>query len=212
MIVTFLTGQRPHLLRRTLGSLRRNQPGILENNHCLVLHNGGDARTGRVLNLYRDYIDQVVTTPELEGIGPASSLLFQHAAEHDDDYLLHLEDDWEAGHGDWLPLATQLLDDVFQVRLRHTSQKVLTRHMVTRAPLRWEDHDEYRITADAHYTSNPALIRLADIGKGYPAVGERDAQRQFWDAGCRTVAQIVPGIWKHIGGGAESLRKRVEGS
>jgi hypothetical protein len=50
------------------------------------------------------------------------------------------------------------------------------------------------------------LIQLADVKYGWPADGERDAQRKFWEAGKRQIAQLIPGVWRHIGGG-HSLHK-----
>jgi hypothetical protein len=202
MLITLLTGRRPLLLARTLDSLRGVDLGEF---FMLVLHNGADRPTAEVLEAHRDRIDLVITTPQFLDIGEASSLLFKHAQEMDMEYLLHLEDDWEAGPFDLhLPLAQVLLDRVFQVRLRYHKQKVLKDHMVTGRPIKWVGHPGYRITNDAHYTLNPALIRLSDIGKGFPALDEKDAQRRFWVAGCRQVAQL-PGVWRHIGGGL-SLR------
>jgi len=207
LVVTLLTGLRPDLLTRTLESVRVHHPHILEDAFVLVLHNGGDLPTTQVLDQHRDVIDLVVTTP-FQTIGPSVSSLFRHALEVDADLLLHLEDDWQAYPSDpWLAEAVDLLEaGVFQVRLRHYTERVLTRHMVTGKPIRWRTKADYRITDDAHYTLNPSLMRLADVKAGWPATSERDAQDQFWQAGLRKVAQ-VQGLFRHIGG-ADSLRLR----
>lgn len=209
LVVTLLTGDRPELLERTLDSVRTHHEWLLEDAFVLVFHNGGDISTSEVLDLHRDVVDLVVTTPTLEPIGPAVSSLFRHALEVDADLLLHLEDDWQAGPCDpWLAEAVGLLEDgVFQVRLRHYTEQVLTRHMVTGKPIHWRTKADYRITDDAHYTLNPSLIRLKDVSVGWPASSERGAQDHFWQAGLRRVAQ-VQGMFRHIGG-ADSLRRRV---
>lgn len=208
MIVTLLTGRRPLLLARTLESLRQYHPEILEN-FTLVLHNGGDRPTAEVLEQHRDVLDLIVTSEFLD-IGPAVSLLFRHALEVGEEHLLHLEDDWEATDADpFLSVAEAMLDDVFQVRLRWWRETTLPTHMVTGRRINWTGRPGNRITNDAHYTLNPSLIRLADVPKGFPATSEQDAQRRFWEAGCRKVAQL-PGTWKHIG--TDSLRRRVAAS
>lgn len=208
LIVTILTGERPELLARTLDAVRTHHGFLLEDAFVLVLHNGGDLPTSEVLELHRDVIDLVVTS-HFQKVGPSASLLFRHAVEVDADLLLHLEDDWEATPSEpWLSEAVELLEDgVFQVRLRHYAEQVLTRHMVTGKPIRWRTKADYRITDDAHYTLNPSLMRLKDISRGWPAMGENDAQDKFWHHGCRRVAQ-VNGIFHHIGG-RDSLRRRV---
>lgn len=210
LIVTLLTGRRPVLLERTLSSLRAHHKPLIEDGFMLVLHNGGDPETGDVLKRFKDLIDLTVVTQYLLPIGPAVSLLFDHAQEVEGEYLLHLEDDWEATEGDWYGQAARLLDDgTFQVRLRKADERVLPTHMVHKRPLRWTIWPEgYRTSPDAHYTLNPSLIRMENVAQGWPAGSEREAQKKFWKAGYRSVAQLVPGIWSHTGE-AQSLRKLV---
>lgn len=210
LLITLLTGRRPVLLDRTLVALAATQKPLIEDGFVLILHNGGDPETGDVLKRHADLIDLTIVTQYLLPIGPAVSLLFDHAREVEAEYLLHLEDDWEAEPGPWYDQAARLLDDgTFQVRLRHVDERVLPTHMVHKRPLRWTIWpDGYRTSPDAHYTLNPSLIRLADVGKGWPAGSEREAQKRFWKAGYRKVAQLVPGIWRHTGA-VHSLRKLV---
>lgn len=212
LLVTILTGSRPLLLERTLASLAAHHGPLIEDAEMLVLHNGGDSATSQILDRYLDVLGDVASitvTPTLFGIGEAASYLFGLAVQTDADFLLHLEDDWEAYPGDWYSQAVGLLEDgAFQVRLRRSVEHSLPRHMVTKRPIRWHTGSHHRYTGDAHYTLNPSLIRLADLKKGWPASGEQDAQRKFWEAGCRQVAQLVPGIWSHIGE-EDSLRRRV---
>lgn len=207
LVVTCLTGRRPHLLERTLASVEAHQP-VLADAWWLVCHNGGDDATWDVLQQHRNLLSQVVVTPHFMPVGQAASFLFHIALETKQVLLFHLEDDWEAEPSDWLVEAGELLQKgAFQVRVRHHEERVLTRHMVTNRRLNWKDHGWYRVTGDAHYTLNPSLLFLDDLRLGFPATSERDAQRKFWNAGRRRVAQLVPGVWRHIGEGAESLRR-----
>lgn len=205
LLVTVLTGKRPKLLERTLRSVEERHPELAAA-RWLVLHNGGDRETSEVL--LRSQIPlQIETSPTFLDIGMATSLLFRRAQTIDAETLLHLEDDWVADPGDFLSKGLALLDDVFQVRLRRVTEKVLRIHMVTHKPIVWKPVAGAWLTSDAHYTMNPSLIRLADLRHGFPATGEQHAQRKFHKAGKRKVAQILPGIFCHIGG-FESLRKR----
>lgn len=207
LLVTCLTGKRPHLLDRTLSSVEAHQP-VLADAYWLVCHNGGDDPTWDVLRKHRDLLNQVVVTPHFMPVGQAASFLFYQVEWAKQIYVLHLEDDWEAEPGDWLIEAGKLLQKgMFQVRLRHHEEQVLPRHMVTNRRLKWEDHGWCRVTTDAHYTLNPSLMFRDDLRLGFPSSSERDAQRKFWEADRRQVAQLVPGVWRHIGEGAESLRR-----
>lgn len=204
-LITLLTGKRPKLLERTLDSVKKNQPELLKAT-WLVLHNGGDRETSEVL-LDSGIPLEIETSESFLDIGLATSLLFRLASSWKREYLLHLEDDWEASLGIFLPRAKELLEEAFQVRLRKASEKVLTRHMVTGRQLHWKPGFGAWLSTDAHYTLNPSLIRLGDLRFGFPASSEQHAQRKFHKAGKRKVAQILPGIFSHTGG-SESLRKR----
>ena len=207
LVVTCLTGRRPHLLERTLASVEAHQP-VLADALWLVCHNGGDDATRDVLRKHRGLIGQVVVTPYFMPVGQAASFLFHHALQMDQVFLFHLEDDWEAEPGDWLMEAGELLENgAFQVRVRHHGEPVLAQHMVTNRRLDWKDHGWCQVSDDAHYTLNPSLLFRDDLRLGFPATSERAAQRKFWNAGRRRVAQLVPGVWRHIGEGAESLRR-----
>jgi hypothetical protein len=123
----------------------------------LALNNGGDWPTWEVLERFDDLIDLTVATQKLLPIGESVSYLFKIAQELETEYLLHLEDDWEAGPGEWYDQAARLLDGgIFQVRLRQADERVLPNHMVSKHPLRWTIWpDGYRTSPDAHYTLNP---------------------------------------------------------
>lgn len=197
LLVTLLTGRRPDLLQRTLAAVADHQPELLQAD-WLVLHNGADRDTAAVLKAAA--LPSVVDTSKLFlNIGQATTRLFAQAVEADADFLLHLEDDWEAGPGPVLPRAVELLDDVFQIRLRRASERVLQRHMVTTRVIPWRPAVGARVASEAHYTLNPSLIRLQDLRFGFPASSERDAQRNFHRAGKRRVAQLIPGVFAHIG-------------
>lgn len=209
VVVTVLTGGRPELLAATLTSVREHADGLLDTAHVFVLNNGNDQPTTEVLARHRDVIDQVVTSDTVRHVGPATSLLARAAGRAGRTWWLHLEDDWIAHPaGDWLAEAMALFAieaRVVQVRLRLAAEPVLARHMVTREPIRWREMSGYRIAADAHWTNNPALMRATDAAAAWPADGERDAQRRWWNSGHRTVGQLVPGVFEH-GGGGQSLR------
>jgi predicted O-methyltransferase YrrM len=208
---TVLTGRRPDLLDQTLHRMQAVSPGLLMRSHLTVLHNGGDAETAAVLSKYTSVIDEVITTSKLLDIGQATSRLAEHARASGRRYWFHLEDDWclLPVDPDWLSRAQTILHtrpNIAQVRLRHHAEPVLSRHMVTGRPLNWTTYAGYRMTADAHYTVNPSLIRVKDIEKVWPATGERDAQQRAHRAGLRSVAQLLPGVFVHTGGTA-SLRE-----
>lgn len=211
VVVTLLTGRRPAHLDLTLSRLQDAAPGFLSRAHVLALHNGGDAETKEVLAKYRNVIDQSLTSSTLFGIGEATSTLARWAEMSDRKYWLHLEDDWAMipTTPDWLAQAQRILHtrrDVYQVRLRHTHERTLAKHMVTGRPMHWYDHGSFHLARDVHYTLNPALMRVSDIGKVWPAAGERDAQKRAHAGRLRQVARLTPGVFAHTGDDA-SLRE-----
>ena len=214
VVVTLLTGRRPELLTATLDGLRFNAPGLLESAHVVALHNGDDGSdddTITELELVGEHVDEWLTSEELWPVGPATSQLAARVPQAGRAYWLHLEDDWRATgrHPGWLDQARELLatdPGLAQVRLRRSDERVLTRHMVTREPLRWTDRGSYRRAPDAHWTNNPALVRAEDAVIAWPADGERAAQRRWYAAGRHATAQLVPGEFKHLGEGASLWR------
>lgn len=216
LVVTILTGGRPGLLASTLDSLRAAcPPGTLDRALVLARVNGGDAASVAVLDQHRDFIDAVHVGP-WEDVGPATSACAEDAQHSGRRFWLHLEDDWTA-HPDpgWLDRAAAILDahpDVGQVRLRLAAERVLSRHMHTRRPIRWQTRDGWK-AAEAHLTFNPSLMRTADIAGTWPSDSERDAQAKRWKAGPRGVAQLVPGVFAHAGEGRTAHgRALVEGN
>lgn len=212
-VVTVLTGRRPSLLEGMLASTRDHHPGLLDTAHVEVLVNGGDTETRHVVERHADAVDRVQATEDLEPIGSAMSLLAERAVASGRRFWIHLEDDWEAlpADGAWLDVARAVLDGdehVGQVRLRRDDNRVLSRHMVTGRPLRWEDRAGWRRTGDAHLTFNPSLLRTSDIGRAWPCDSERHAQARWHDSGPRAVGQLMPGVWTHAGEG-RSLRLEV---
>lgn len=212
--VTLLTGRRPELLEETLRRMQICMPGLLRRAHVTVLHNGGDEPTAKILSEYQDLIDTAWTTSTLLDIGAATSMLACGATLSRRKYWLHLEDDWSVLPltPDWLSQAQTILHTrphVFQVRLRHSSEFTLARHMVTARPLRWSAHTGFRLSPDAHYTNNPSLVRVRDIGKIWPATGEKDAQQRAHRSGLRGVAQLTPGVFIHTGE-KNSLRRETK--
>lgn len=211
LVISVLTGLRPNMLERTLKALRAFHGPLIESAYTVALHNGGDEETAEILKANQDMFNMTVVSPTFMDLGEATSTLFGMAVERGK-YLLHIEDDWEAQPGEWYDQAKALLEDnVFQVRLRRYEEPVLVQHMVTKKRIVWDKGDLFHYTKDAHYTLNPSLVRMVNIAKGWPSLNERQAQQKLWRAKKRKVAQLVPGIFSHIGG-EDSLRKKVEKS
>jgi glycosyltransferase involved in cell wall biosynthesis/predicted O-methyltransferase YrrM len=209
LAIGVLTGGRPDLLERTLGSLAALAPQAVTQAHVLVFVNGRDGETeAHVRSL--PFVDRVVLEPNRLSVGRATSrLMTELAATRGVNVVLHLEDDWAActlADG-WLERGMRILGTdrrVGQVRLRHRSDRVLRRHMITRHPVSWKaDGDILRARA-AHFTFNPSLIRSAEVARFFPVADETAAQRRFLRAGLATV-QLSPGVFRHIGAG-RSLR------
>lgn len=202
LVVTILTGGRPGLLAETLYALTFVTPGVLDKSEVHAVVNGGDQASLDVLKEYP--VDAVWPGPWLD-VGPATSHCAALALRTGRRFWLHLEDDWTA-HPDpgWLDRAAGILDghpDVGQVRLRLAAERVLSRHMHTRRPIRWVTSDGFKYSPDAHLTFNPCLMRTADVAGTWPSDSERDAQAKRWRSGPRGVAQLVPGVFAHAGEG-----------
>lgn len=204
LIVTILTGRRPHLLEQTLKSTLI-KIWFPVGTTVIAFNNGNDPLTQVVLN---GWLGRVKHSTDWLSIGEATSACAKLALTLSWDYWLHLEDDWEclASPEGWLDESIALLASgkVDQIRLRDASEKVLKKHMVTGAPIRWKKEGNFDI-GEAHLTFNPFLMRVSDISDAFPCEGERDAQRKWLAAGHKMVAQHHPGLFRHIGGG-ESLR------
>ncbi|MFM8358976.1 MAG: glycosyltransferase [Verrucomicrobiota bacterium] len=214
LLLTLLTGQRPHLLRQTLTALRAALGNRLDRLPGIVLVNGGDPPTHAVLEESGIAWERLEHRGALLPIGPATSRLHQRALSLSHTrFILHLEDDWEAHGGgpDWLDQAAHLLDAepaLGQVRLRCHSERTLSRHMITGRPIQWRPHGTWWAAASAHFTFNPSLVRAADAARIYPADDETAAQRHFLHLGLGT-AQLAPGVFRHLGGQC-SLRVRTQ--
>ena len=204
-----LTGGRPHLLRLTLDSFAAAAPRVLRDSYVRVHVNGHDPASEEYVRGL-DFVDHVAVSRRRLPVGPATSrLMTETAAARGVRYVLHLEDDWAAGTlaTGWLRRGLEVLrsePDIGQVRLRHRSDPVLARHMITQQPIVWEPDGPVLRSPSAHFTFNPSLIRAKDLDRLFPCDGERAAQQAFVRAGLRS-AQLSPGVFRHIGGGA-SLR------
>jgi hypothetical protein len=204
LAVTILTGGRPDLFRRTIESLVQSAPELLADSHVVVMVNGADdeteAHVGALPFVDRVLFHRVRRLP----VGVSTSRLMAEAAERlSARYLLHLEDDWATSTLDesWLERACAILrtqPHIGQVRLRHRSQQVLQRHMVSGAPIRWEQEDGFLWARSAHFTFNPSLLRPKDLSRIFPCRDEADAQRRFLQTGFGT-AQLSPGVFRHLG-------------
>ena len=219
--VTVLTGARPALLERTLASVEATAPGLLGTAHVTVLRHSGDQGTAGVIYAHRAVIDEVLEVGDPPMIGDAWTTLMGSALAAGRRWVLHLEDDWESVtfHASWLDHARRVLadrGDVTQVKARHRREWVLPHHMVTREPLVWHPDAAHRcLVADAHWTFNPALMRCADVAEvlaGGSGDHEKAVQRLAHRLGYRGCAQLLPGVFAHIGGvtgGPDSVRHRT---
>ena len=213
-VLTFATGLRPQLLHATLASLLACQPELVRQAHVIVLHNGLDAETGDVLDLFSEHIDEVLTSHELVPDGVANTWLASAALATGREYWVSIEDDWESMgfERDWYQKAVSILNDnprVSQVRLRLASEKVLADHMVTGQRIEWRNRIGYKLTSDAHRTQNPAVQWTRHARHAYPAASEREMQRHWRAAGLKGVAQLEPGEFRHLGEGDASLNRRM---
>jgi glycosyltransferase involved in cell wall biosynthesis len=202
--VSILTGGRLDLLRRTLRTLDQSQPGMLEAAHVVALVHCHDPRTSAYLDSLPFVDRRIAVRGRPLGTGPATSRLLQHLAGRSSvEHVLHLEDDWATCtlDGSWLRRARAVLDcdpAIGQVRLRHRSDPVLGYHMVTRAPIVWEQGDGVLRSRSAHFTFNPSLLRTRDLARFLQCGSELEAQRRFLRTSLG-VAQLAPGTFRHIG-------------
>lgn len=214
--LTILTGRRPRALATLLDSLRAEAPGLLETAGVMIMHNGGAAGDDP---LTAELINQVAAakleTSSLYGIGRATSLLERATRQSGRKFWLHLEDDWRLATLDpgWLGQAKLALTapGVAQVRLRHASEPVLGKHMVTGKPITWGGAETLPMlqSPDAHLTFNPFLTVVGRLTPAFPCSDEGDMQRRAHALNHRKVVQLYPGAFVHTGGssgGAASLR------
>ena len=187
-----------------------------KSSHVIIYLNGIDAETRRYCEQL-EFVDQLeyndTTTPE--PIGDAVSRLVDWIPR-ESVFHLHLEDDWECQAPDlqFLLDAMTILETepkVGQVRMRLASERVLSHHMLTHVSAPWKTREagglSYEV-ARLHFTFNPSLVRTRDLARIYPANHEKTAARRYMRH-FPLVAQLVPGVFKHIGGGDQSLRVKL---
>jgi glycosyltransferase involved in cell wall biosynthesis len=205
LVISVLCGMRATLIEDTLESFPKQ---LLRDAHVMLIHNGADEATGKVVERFSSSIDHLIVNEELLSIGDNCQIAAEYAQKSGFKYWFHLEDDWAYDtfdHG-WLDTAKEALEDpeIAQVRLRHVGQTVLTRHMVDNKRIVWTPHRRW-LTAEAHLTTNPSLVRTSDSAKMWPAEGEKAMQKKALRAGMSKVAQLYPGAFHHTGDG-QSLR------
>ena len=224
LAITILTGNRPALLKRTLLSIEERCPTLVAESHAVVLVNGADPQTLKIVERTKWLKDVHVRQnegQEIAPIGTAISELMARVPEHVE-HVLHLEDDWEflGTSNAFYERAKWILrrhPEVGQVRLRrHVSQSVVGQrtsryHMVTKRLIHWRTNRaslgfDYEI-GDAHLTFNPTLVRRPMLDTLFPCEGERDAASKFLSTRSM-VAQLLPGEFRHIGD-KDSLRERL---
>lgn len=203
--IGLLTGDRLPLLRRTIESLLELHDGfVLRSSTVIVLINGDDPET----QFYVEQLPFVAAclhhTGSVLPVGTATSVLMDFLEQQQGiSHILHLEDDWipELIAPNWLADAHRILSEhpqVGQVRLRHTREKVLSYHMITRQPIRWQTKEGFLLSPSAHFTFNPSLIRAQDVLDLFPCQTESEAQQLYLASGWAS-AQLVPGVFVHIG-------------
>jgi len=200
LVVAVLTGLRPALLRRTLDSFALHHPDVWDAAARVVHHNTGDRDTAEVLDRYE--WDVRNTVHDLLPIGEASQRLGCAVRQVDASYVLRLEDDWQSHPGAWLEDAKQLLEQTDQVRL--WKGKTSRRCLVCRRPLSWSRAGKHLVSGHAHYTHTPSLMKTGTFLRLFPYKDEREAMQKFHG---RPVAVHVPGVFTHLGGGQESLKR-----
>lgn len=209
LTLAILTGMRPHLLRQTLEGL---PDGMLDSAHVVVMHNGADTATTAVLDEFEPDL-RLTNLDGLWPIGKASSHLLATAKAEKRPFTLYLQDDWLCRHdGDWLADAVRVLDNdprIGQVRLRLAAEKTYINHTsVYKRKIQWTHLNGHRISYEADWTLNPFITRTDDLLVSF--TDEKDAMRQFHEVSDQIVAQLVPGVFTHIGGKGQSLRVRAE--
>lgn len=199
LTIAVLTGRRPELLQQTLDSFVEHHSHIWDDARRTVFHNSGDVETAEVLDRYV-WHDRRIHEGGLLPIGEASQVL---AGQVDSEYVLRLEDDWQACPVDWWDDAVALLDVAGQVRLRGSSEKVSPKCQSCRQPLNWQQHGKHRVSDHGHYTHNPSLMRTKDFLALFPYQNERVAGRRYHG---KPIAQHQPGVFTHLGGDGRSLK------
>jgi len=217
LVITILTGRRLPLLQDTVAGMTRCDPNILRRAHVIAYLNGKDPKTKSWLSGQK-WIDNLIyrSTDKPEPIGNAVSRLAALVTEVPQArYTLHLEDDWRcvAPHGGFLLDAEAILKTnprIGQVRMRSVYETVLGHHMITGRKAPWRQATVAGVkckVAGLHYTFNPALVRVEDLDKIYPANHENVAAKKYMRH-FPLVAQLVPGAFRHTGDN-KSLRAKL---
>lgn len=214
VVVTILTGRRPEYLKRTLSALEASLGiGLLSELDVICLVNGGDDRSSSIARGYA-WVSTVYEADDFRSIGENVTSLAAKVRESRMPYWMHLEDDWAAEKsGRWLEGACAVLEveeNIGQVRLRHSSERVSASHLVTHRMIRWAPRPHFRRfcgvmyrVARAHATYNPCVMRSLDAVEWMSASSEASAMRKFHATG-KMAAQVYPGVFRHIG--TKSLR------
>jgi hypothetical protein len=220
ILVTVLTGGRPKLLHRTLKSLAKHDPRLVEEAMVMVMINGNDAASRKVAESF-DWVDATTSTDEVLPVAEAVSELFGAAdsaarcGDYSCEFVLHLEDDWECRGLGWRARAVSLLrshPELGQVLVCapgiHGAAAV---NPVTGRRFSWESATSragvrYKV-APAAYSLRPSLIR-GDLARLlWPSASEAEAMEQFQEEGGQ-VARLQESPFHHIGEG-ESLRAKL---
>ena len=211
--VTILTGSRPKLLHRTLKSLAEHDPRLVEEGTVLLLVNGADEDSVKVVEKF-SWVDRVETTDEILPVGPAVTQLLGMVPD-ECEFVLHLEDDWECQAEGWRARALAILrmdNAVGQVVLGSSEVGEPTLNPISGRRIKWERKRSprgfrYRL-AEAAWSFHPAFVRRDTALALLPVQAELDAMQTFHALGPFNIARFFDSPFRHIGGD-DSLRAKL---
>jgi len=217
-----ITYQRPDYLGRTLTSFFNvNYDCLEEFRPVVVLVQGMDDATMRVLDRFKERIDRIISLKSNHGCAWGYSLLNQELLEEGTDLVMHLQDDWLSTE----PITHYLYEDdfsgyknnkgIFQLfeeredvgyaRLRSaTWSKVSIVNRISKKTIKWKKWDtkfnKYCriVIGNAHFTFNPTIIRTSVLKRMLPVTEEHDAMEKYHKLGL-LAGQVRGNCFMHIG-------------
>lgn len=198
--VTVLTSARPAYLERTLKSFfELNDLRLFP---ILVLVNDRDEGTEKIINRYRDRFYSVLHSDTYLSCLEGYSFLMKEALKLNRPYIIHLEDDFISCESlsIYLPELIGLMEEINNIgyiRLRSVKDRVSDHNMVTREKIEYKKVGNIGV-GNAHFTTNPAIIKSFVIRKIIPVVREDDAMHKYQELGLET-GQLFADCFSHIG-------------
>lgn len=198
--ITILTSARPAYLEKTLKSFfELNDLGSFP---TLVLVNDRDEGTEKTINRYRDRFYSVLHSDTYLSCLEGYSFLMKEALKLDKPYIIHLEDDYVSRESlsVYLPELIGLMeetDNIGYIRLRSVKDRVKDHNMVTRRKIEYRKVGNIGV-GNAHFTTNPTIIRSSTVRKIIPVAEENDAMHKYQELGLET-GQLFADCFSHIG-------------